>query len=217
MVAKSGSEGALSLYLIDDHPIVRLGLSLALQGDRRIRLSGSATSPYEGRNALETSRPDVVVVDLVYDGKAETTLIRECRRLLPDALIIVFSSLPQKGYEREAFDLGADAYIGKNTDLAVLLETIIKLSPGVKNQSAERDPFRRSLDIVIDGVHLTRREAEVARRLGSGLTVSLIAGELNISANTVSVHRDNLRKKLRCRNMTELVALLARHQDRMTE
>lgn len=211
MAANGKPDRTFSLFLIDDHPIIKLGLSLALQGQSRLRLVGTITNPWMGLDALEAARPDAVLVDLVFDGKAETRLIRECRMLLPDALIIVFSSLPRHAYEREVTDMGADAFIGKSSDISVVIETIADMADGTRKPAPRPRPALEGLDVVIDGIHITQREAAVAKRLGAGLSISRIAADLSISPNTVSVHRDNIRKKLNCRDMTELVALLARY------
>ena len=212
MAAKDDDEGILSLFLIDDHPVVGLGLSLALQGHSRFRLVGSIANPLLGLRTIETVRPDALIVDLVFDGEAELAFVAECRALLPHALIVVFSSLPRRFYEREVIDMGADAFVGKNADMSVLVETITEMLDVPRNVAGAQRLPREAGDAVVDGVHLTRREAEVAKRLGQGLSVLRIANDLHISPNTVGVHRDNIRKKLNCRDMTELVALLARHK-----
>lgn len=209
MTAQPPARTNLNVYLIDDHPVVGLGLSMALQGHSRFRLAGTSTSPTTGLEAVAATRPDVVIIDLVFDGTLEPDIIRECRVLLPDALILAFTSLPRRAYEREMLDAGANAFLGKNTDMATLVETITTMV-GLPRVVEPAEPLSRERERQVDGVHLTRREAEVARRLGQGLSIAQISQSLAISANTVAVHRDNIRKKLRCRNMTELVALLAR-------
>jgi two-component system NarL family response regulator len=206
---KQGS--TLSLFLIDEHPVVGLGLSHALQANRRFRLAGTATSPEQGLRMMETLHPDAVIVELVHEGETVTGMIGKCRRLLPDVLLVVFSSLPKRLYEREALEMGADAYVEKNNDVSVLIATLTHMAGGQRGGSRLHGSRPDPSDMIIDGAHLTRREAEIARRLGAGHSVARIAADLAISANTVSVHRDNLRKKLNCRDMVELVARLARH------
>lgn len=199
----------LSLYVVDDHPIVGLGVSMALQGRGRFNFLGSGSNRLTALKTLETLLPDVLVVDLVYDGEVQLGFIQECRSLLPSSLIVVFSSLPRHGYEREAIEAGADAFVNKNVDIDTLIDLVSAMAQAPRN-GAKSGIVARDDGIKIDGVHFTRRESDVARRLSRGASISRIAEELSISANTVAVHRDNIRKKLRCRNMTELVALLAR-------
>lgn len=199
----------LSLYVIDDHPIVGLGLSMALQGRRGFSFVGSGNNRLTALKALETLLPNVLVVDLVYDGEVQLGFIGECRALLPHALIVVFSSLPRHGYEREVLRSGADAFVNKSVDIDTLIDLISTMAHSPRNGGGG-DPGPHEGGMNIDGVHLTRRESEVARRLSRAVSIATIARDLSISVNTVAVHRDNIRKKLRCRNMTELVALLAR-------
>jgi DNA-binding NarL/FixJ family response regulator len=211
IVAKASMKAGnpLSLYAIDDHPIVGLGLSMALQGHGGFSFVGSAQNRLNALKEMEALLPDVLVVDLVFDGQVQLGFIAECRALLPDALIVVFSSLPRHGFERETLHAGADVFVNKNVDIKTLIELISSVADTPRNGGGGD---HGSLDggMKIDGVHLTRRESEVARRLSRAVSIAEIAQDLSISANTVAVHRDNIRKKLRCRNMTELVALLAR-------
>ncbi|MFB2552921.1 response regulator transcription factor [Ensifer soli] len=214
-MAESGRrDGIISLFLIDDHPVVGLGLSLALSGHARLRLAGSAVNRFAGLRAIEALQPDALVVDLVFDGEAETAFVGECRSAAPGAVIVVFSSLPRRAYEREVIERGADTYVAKSADLQVLLDTVLALSgrPRPDASSSALPAGGEAGSLLIDGVHLTPREGDVARRLAEGVSIARIASDLGISPNTVGVHRDNIRKKLKCRDMTELVALLARHR-----
>jgi DNA-binding NarL/FixJ family response regulator len=205
-------EGQMSLLLIDDHPVVGLGLSMALKGHPRFHLAGIETNPAKALRAIERLQPDALIVDLIFEGRAEMTLVRDCRKLLPRALLVVFSSMPARTYEREVLDMGADAFISKNIEMEVLLVTMVQLADGDRKPTTSPYRRRKSGDVVIDGVLLTAREADVADRLAVGYSIGRIATDLNISANTASVHRDNLRKKLQCQSMVELVARLARER-----
>jgi two-component system NarL family response regulator len=199
----------LSLYVIDDHPIVGLGLSMALQGRRHFTFLGSGSNRLIALKALETLRPNILIVDLVYDGEVQLGFIQECRTILPEALVVVFSSLPRHGYERETLSAGADAFVNKSVDIDTLIDLVSAMAHAPRND-IRNEQLSGDVGMKIDGVHLTRRESEVAQRLSRGVSIAKIAEDLSISANTVAVHRDNIRKKLLCRNMTELVALLAR-------
>lgn len=189
---------------------------MALQGRGRFNFLGSGSNRLMALKTLETLVPDVLVVDLVYDGEVQLGFIQECRTLLPESLIVVFSSLPRHGYEREALGAGADAFVNKNVDIDTLIDVVSAMANAPRN-GARGEDLSREDGMTIDGVHLTRRESDVARRLSRGASIARIAEELSISANTVAVHRDNIRKKLRCRNMTELVALLARMENRIDD
>ena len=199
-----------SVYLIDDHPIVAAGLRLALEARSDLCLVGVADGPGTGLDEVPVIRPDAVIMDLVFHGRMDMDVIRECRRLLPEAVILVFSSLAPDLYERKCHDAGADGFVCKSEDPRRLAELLCELLAG----QARRRPDGRQPDRMVvaafDGVALTPREAEVAGMLAAGRSVREIAARLDISAKTVAIHRDSLKAKLHCNSSQALTALLAR-------
>ena len=152
----------------------------------------------------------------MFAGSAQLFLIKRCRAISPDMWIVVFSSLPARPYEREAISAGADAYLTKEHDLAKLIALMSNLTQNASTPRASReidnlrDRHPSSPSRIIDGVHLTPREIQIAQLLSLGLSASRIAANIGVSANTAAVHRDNIRKKLNCRDTPELIARLAR-------
>ena len=200
-----------TVFLIDDHPVVALGLEIALADAGSLKLVGVASEPPTGLVKIEAVRPDCLILDLVFAGSVELSLIRHCRDILADTSIIVFSSLPAKAYAHDALSAGADAYLTKDADLADLVALIKKLA------DTQREPRRafypadaRVMPHIVAGIRMTPREAQVAASLGRGLSIAAIASNFGMSPNTVAVHRDNIRRKLNCRDTKELVARLAR-------
>lgn len=199
-----------SVFLIDDHPVIALGLNIALAGSTRLKLAGTAVTPARGLVELAASQPDCVVLDLVFAGSVEFPMISRARDLLPAAAIIVFSSLPNRLYAREATEAGADAYLNKEADISELIGLIeaFEHRPAPQQTSGAEEAGSRVL--VVDGIHLTRRETQIALQVARGLSVAAIATTLSMSPHTVAAHRDNIRRKLHCRDAKELVARLAR-------
>ena len=208
-----GLRSTKSVFLIDDHPVVALGLTIALKSVGGLKLVGVANTPLDGLVRLEIDRPDCVVIDLVFSGAVQLSLIRQCCALLPDASIIVFSSLPARLYARDSIKAGADAYMMKEADMSELLALIVRLDAHTRTfgSGPEISGAKPLPAVVVEGVHITPREAQVATRVGRGLSTASIALELGMSPNTVAVHRDNIRRKLNCRDTKELVARLARN------
>ena len=203
-----------TVFLIDDHPVVAMGLGIALKTSRSLTFVGAASDPLVGYDRLEATRPACVILDLVFKGGIAETIVEDTRGILPDASIVVFSSLPARLYARDCIRAGADVYVGKDTDLEALIEMIEtimidKTAPPL--DTAARDcRVRTDTSILIDGIHVTPREAQVAAYVGRGLSINAISKELGMSPNTVAAHRDNIRRKLSCRDTKELVARLAR-------
>ena len=202
-----------SVVLVDDHPVVALGLRLAFQERGSFSLIGTATDPTTAPELIERLKPDVVIVDLVFAGAVQLGVIEMCRRACPACTLVVFSSLPARLYEAETLRAGADSYVSKDHDLGGLVDVLSEVAskPGaVREQGAAPATGAGEARLVIGDVHLTPREVEVGRLLSRGLSVARIAEEVGISANTIAAHRDNIRKKLGCRDTAELIARLAR-------
>jgi DNA-binding NarL/FixJ family response regulator len=211
--AADGRTGAvISVTLIDDHPVIAAGLRLAFAASERFVLANAATDPAIGLAELERHRPDAVVLDLVFEGVMRFDLVQSVRARLPAAAVIVFSSLPETLYAPRARAAGADAYLSKSADLSLLADVIgrhrsVTRPPALGD---ERLAFIPQAGQTIEGIHLTPREFETARLIARGLPIGAIAAALEISANTAAVHRDNVRKKLQCRDTKALIARLAR-------
>jgi len=210
---------ARSVFLIDDHPVVSLGLRLAFRESTQFQLVGTAVDAINALDKIEQRTPDAIVVDLVLAGSVELSLVAQCRKAAPSAAIVVFSSLPARLYERQALEAGADAYLTKENDLACLVRLLSGLmaKPGLRTARAdatEAAPLADGLRTgALDGIHLTYREKEIGRLLGCGLSINRIAQDIGLSPKTVAVHRDNLRRKLDCRDSNELIARLAKLYD----
>lgn len=204
------------LFLIDDHPIVEAGLSLLLRGHPDLHLSGSCSSPDSLASESLDRIADVFILDLVYRGTINVDAIRSIRKLAPDSVIVVYSSLPNRQYRTVVAAAGADEFVSKDSSLATLLSTIREIV--VRRRTRDVFPALPARDaagpagtdtIAIGDVHLTRRERLVAGMIGRGVSIAEIARTVGISKKTVAVHRDNIRRKLNCRDSNELIARLS--------
>jgi DNA-binding NarL/FixJ family response regulator len=207
------SPSDVRIYVVDDHAVVREGIRHAVSGLPGLRLVGSASTPEQALAELGQVAADVVILDLVFDGQARFDLIRSCRRLLPTAGIIVFSSLLAHEGEERCLRAGADAYVSKERELADLA--------GAVQRVARRLPIAtspaRSAEPMTDMAHLaglTARERQIAALLAKGATIAQISLTIGISKKTAAVHADNIRRKLGCANSRQLVTMLAKMDER---
>jgi DNA-binding NarL/FixJ family response regulator len=157
-------------------------------------------------------RPDAIVLDLVFAGTITLNTITSCREAAAQTAIVVFSSLPSRLYEQQALDAGADAYVTKENDLSGLVDVLDAIvssgSAGTRGVAEPRAGAGQQL--LLGDVYFTPREVEVGHLLSRGYSISRIADEIGVSSNTVAAHRDNIRRKLDCRDTGELIARLAR-------
>ena len=216
---RGGARDRTKLFLIDDHPIVEAGLSLVLKRHPDLHLAGSCSNP--NRLLVEglEQTADVFVLDLVYLGAVNIDAIRNIRKHAPGSIIVVYSSLPSRQYKPVVTAAGANEFVSKDSSLGILVSTIRDIVARQKTQEkphtlSERDGLDAGIVLppaakVIGDVHLTRRERLVARLLGQGVSVAQIGETIGISKKTAAVHRDNIRRKLNCRDSNELIARLS--------
>ncbi|MDN2581400.1 response regulator transcription factor [Aquibium sp. ELW1220] len=204
------------LFLVDDHPIVEAGLSLLLRGHPDLHLAGSCPNPDSLAGDSLDRIADVFILDLVYRGTVNVDAIRGIRKLAPDSIIVVYSSLPNRQYRAVVAAAGADEFVSKDSSLATLVSTIREIVVRRRNRDtqaaspAKDAAANAGMDaIVIGDVHLTRRERLVAGMIGKGVSITEIGRTIGISKKTVAVHRDNIRRKLNCRDSNELIARLS--------
>lgn len=202
-------DAPITVFLVDDHPIVEAGLRLGFGLTDEFRLVGTALSHQQALARIEDLRPDVIVSDLVIDGELDLDYLPHYRQAAPDARLVAFSSLPAEAYAAKCLALGADGFVSKNTSPHELVQELSKILTSDRGARAATVP-EDQITLVIDGIRLTPREAQLAEGLALGQSVRAIAGTLGISAKTAAIHRDNLRVKLNCASSSELIALLSR-------
>jgi DNA-binding NarL/FixJ family response regulator len=192
----------ITVLLVDDHSLVRKGFRRMLEDDPDIRVVGEAGS---GREALELTqqlKPRVVVMDMSMPEMDGVEATRAIRKSVPDAAVLIVSMYSQENYVRSAFDAGANGYLLKNADEVDLGAAIRDVASGKKVVDpglAARDADEASLD------RLTPRERQILQLIAEGNSNKEIAGLLNLSVNTVAVHRANLMDRLGVHRTAELV------------
>jgi DNA-binding NarL/FixJ family response regulator len=197
----------IKVLLADDHALVRRGFRRLLEDEPDIQVIGEAGSGREAVDLALELRPDVVVMDYAMPELDGVQATLEIRRQLPDgAAIVMLSMHADEHYMRNAAQAGARAYLLKNAAELELVEAIREVAAGgslalpVQLPSAE------------DGLEeLTPREKQILQLIAQGNSNKDIAALLNLSVNTVSVHRNNLMHKMRIHRTAELVLCAVRH------
>ncbi len=119
------AEREFRVLLADDHPVVATGFRLAISQAPGLSVCGTALSPDSLSKMAAVDPPDAFVLDLVFGGQLQIDLVEECRRQFPEAVIIVFTSLPARTYRQTALSAGANAFVGKDSDLEALVGVLL--------------------------------------------------------------------------------------------
>jgi DNA-binding NarL/FixJ family response regulator len=201
------------VYLVDDHPIVRLGFAQLLTAEPDLIVCGEGGDPRAALDALATSRPDVVVADISLGAANGIELVREIKERAPQVAVLVVSMHDELLYAERALRAGASGYVMKHeaTDSIVrAIRTVASGSIFVSEAVSSRLLHR----FVAGGAEaaasspvaaLSDRELHVLELMGRGLGTREIGEQLHISIKTVESYRARLKEKMNLRSGTELV------------
>jgi DNA-binding NarL/FixJ family response regulator len=197
----------IKVLIVDDHPVVRLGLRTMLESEERIVVTGLAGSAKEGIDEVERIQPDVVLMDLRMPEMGGVEAIGELRRVAPDIRILVLTNYDEDDYIFRALKAGAMGYLLKNTPQEEIIRAVEMVN---KNQSCIPPNIAKRLTEAIAREELTPRELEVLKLAADGLTNKVIADRLFISAKTARNHITSCLVKLGARDRTEAVTIALR-------
>ncbi len=203
----------IRVILAEDHTLVRQGFRRLLEDSSGIEVVGEAST---GLAAIELSKklkPDVVVMDLAMPELGGLEATEEILKVLPETKILILSMYSNDAYMRKAFKLGARGYVLKNAievDLTRAVRALADgdtyMSPGISNVVIENLKGHGPTDVASDPYdRLTLREKEVLQLIAQGKSNKEIAAMLDISANTVAVHRAHVMETLGIHRTAELV------------
>jgi DNA-binding NarL/FixJ family response regulator len=198
----------ITVVLADDHHLVRRGFRRMLEDDPAIAVVGEAANGDEAIRLVAELKPRVVVMDAAMPGTGGLAATRKILASLPETAILMLSMHSEETLVRQAMDAGARGYILKNVsdlDLPSAVKRVAAgetvLDPGI----AQRQPLAGERS------RLTPRELEVLQLICDGLSNRDIAARLNLSVNTVAVHRANIMNTLGVHKTAELVVYAIQH------
>jgi DNA-binding NarL/FixJ family response regulator len=197
----------IKVLIIDDHPVVRLGLRTMLESEERIAVTGLAGSAKEGMHEVERVQPDVVLMDLRMPEMGGVEAISALRRVAPNIRILVLTNYDEDDYIFRALKAGAMGYLLKSTPQEEIIRAVEMVH---QNQSCIPPNIAKRLTETIAREELTQRELEVLKLAADGLTNKIIADRLFISAKTARNHVTSCLSKLGARDRTEAVTIALR-------
>jgi DNA-binding NarL/FixJ family response regulator len=200
------------VLVVDDHPIVRQGLSQLINQEPDLMVCGQAEDARTALDAIDPSQPDILIVDVSLDGPDGIELLKTIRANDSRLPVLILSMHDESLYAERALRAGANGYIMKQEATERVLVAIRQILGGevyVSERMAKKmvqqfiggsGVSKRSL---ID--ELTDRELEVFRLIGQGHGTRQIAEELHLSVKTVESYYAHIKEKLFLKNARELV------------
>ena len=203
------------VLLVEDHPLVRRGLTELLNRTGDFHCCGEAESAVEAQKALSELKPDLVLLDLRLRNSDGLDLLKDFKLQEPAVKVLVLSQLDEMTYAERVLHAGAMGYVMKENATEEIIAAMrqvlageiyvsarvhamaVRRMAGVKNNVADN----RATSVEM----LTDRELQILQFLGQGITTKKIAADLCLSFKTVETHRENIKRKLGLRDAAALV------------
>ncbi|MDR7077102.1 two-component system response regulator NreC [Neobacillus niacini] len=203
----------IKILLVDDHAVVRMGLTMLLNSNPEMQVVGEASEGNEGIKKAMKLKPDVVVMDLsMPHGKDGLSATSELKKLMPDVNILILTMHDDEEYLFRAIQAGASGCILKSAPHDELMSAIESVSLGnaYLHPAATKRLMEQYLGSIKHDSHdtyhlLSDREREVLTLVAKGYANKEIAEQLTISVKTVETHKGNLMEKLQMKTRPELV------------
>jgi DNA-binding NarL/FixJ family response regulator len=200
---------SIRVLIVDDHAVMRSGLKLLLAAEDGIEPVGEAGTAREAVFEARTTKPDVILLDVVMPDQTGLDVLPQLLHEHPEAKVLVLSMQDDPQYVRQAFASGASGYVLKeaaDTEVVAAIREVARggsyVNPalGARLAAAEAESRRRE-----EQDPLSEREREVLQLLALGHTNQEIAKQLFISVRTAETHRAHIMQKLRLESRADLV------------
>jgi two-component system nitrate/nitrite response regulator NarL len=205
----------IRVVLADDHVFVRDGIKSLLENEANIQVVGEATDGLEALKIVETEQPDLLILDIRMPNLTGIEVVEKLRSQNNFVKIVMLSMHESEEYVLKSIKAGADGYLLKGSSKEEFLKAVYTVSNGGKYFSGDISSIligqlsnpvtaMESKQSLEEDMMITKREKEILKLLLSGKGNKEIAEALDISKRTAEVHRFNLMKKLKVKNLMEL-------------
>lgn len=199
--------------MVDDHPIVRLGIRQMIGGEADLEICGEAGTAEQALQLAGTLKPDLALIDLSLEEGTALGLIRQLRQSVPGIEALVLSMHDEALFAERVLRAGARGYIMKQAAIGGLVGAIRQVASGGVYLSPKmtqhvlgqlRDSSGGAAGLLST---LTDRELEVFDLIGHGKSTAAIAARLAVSVKTIETYRANIKTKLKLKDARELLRL----------
>ncbi len=205
----------IKLILVDDHQLVRAGIANLLNNEEGFDIIGEAYDAESFYELLKTQTPDIVLLDIALQGMSGIDITKKIHNKYPSIRIIMLSMHTSEEFIFNAINAGARGYIPKNTSRKELIDAInavyrgeeyfaesisnVILKSYIKKTKTNNEVTQEQENL------LSKREIEVLRLFGEGLTNQEIADKLFISIRTVESHKNHIMARLELKTTVDLL------------
>jgi len=209
----------IRVLFVDDHEMVRIGVTTFLKTQKDIEVVGDAANGEEGVKMALDLRPDIILMDIVMDQMDGIEATKRIIESWPEAKIIMVTSFVDDDKVYPALEAGATSYLLKTSKASEIANAIRKTAKGesVFEQEVTNKMMAKMRGNVNPDLHeqLTEREREILLLIASGKTNQEIADQLFIALKTVKVHVSNILSKLEVKDRTQ--AAIYAHEHKLIE
>ena len=201
-----------TVFIVDDHPLLRQGLALLVNRERDLVVCGEAEEAQTAMTEIALKKPDILIADISLNGPDGLDLLKSLRMLYPNLPVLILSMHDESIYAERALRARANGYIMKQEATEKVLVAVrrilggdIYLSDRMANKLLHQYISGASADMNSRLSALSDRELEVFRLIGEGRSTRQIAEKLHLSVKTVETYQAHIKDKLSLHSGRELV------------
>jgi DNA-binding NarL/FixJ family response regulator len=210
--ATSVGSNTRRIFVVDDHPVTRAGITMLINQQPSFQVCGEADSAPKAIEMIPKLMPDLAIVDISLKTTSGIELIKNLNSLAPGLKVLVMSMHEENLYAERALRAGAKGYLMKDQAADTLISAIrriltdeLYLSEKMKERMLHRFVSNKRDEMTFSMDSLSDREMEVLVHIGNGFSTRQIAAKLNLSVKTIDSYREHLKIKLRLAKGADLV------------
>ncbi len=213
--------GIIRVFIVDDHPVVRLGLKKYIDNEDSMMICGESEDANNAIRNINDLNPDIVIVDLSLGSVSGFDLMQAINSRYSNLPVIVYSMHDDIMYVERAIKAGARGYISKNESMDTVITAIksvlqgnIFLTDYMKDSLISKLTVGNSISNIENENPLnplSNRELEIFEYIGKGMGTQQIASKMNLSVKTIDTYKRRIREKLNLTNSIELLQYSTRY------